>query len=192
MGVDPELVQRLKRLQGQYLRTACSFGSCDRKPTAKGLCDTHWTQQHKGQPLRLIRTYDRHSNESTCPEQGCPWPFSNKNFCAQHEAKREEWPYARRYRLAYVFDMTPEDFEAKAQAQNGKCAVCLRPEKTLDPRSRKLKALSMDHNHRHCKMGCPSCQRDLLCQRCNTGLGLYDDDPSLLLDAVEYLMRHSM
>ena len=44
--------------------------------------------------------------------------------------------------------------------------------------------LVIDHNHKTNEF------RDLLCVACNIGLGLFNDDPKLLLKAVFYLKRH--
>jgi len=46
------------------------------------------------------------------------------------------------------------------------------------------KALAFDHCHKTNR------QRGRLCSRCNTGLGLFHDDPKLLLNAMEYLRRY--
>lgn len=55
------------------------------------------------------------------------------------------------------------------------CAICKSSEK-----------LVIDHCHVQEKI------RDVLCDSCNKGLGLFKDDPALLLLAVEYLKRHSV
>ena len=51
-------------------------------------------------------------------------------------------------------------------------------------------ALVRDHDHRCCpgrSGGCPLCYRGWLCQRCNSGLGMFLDDPRLLRRAIRYL-----
>lgn len=57
------------------------------------------------------------------------------------------------------------------ERQGGKCAICL---KLL------LKPV-LDHCHVTMEV------RGLLCNSCNVGLGQFQDDPKLLLDAVRYL-----
>ena len=59
--------------------------------------------------------------------------------------------------------------------QDGKCAICKQPCMTG-------KALAVDHNHETGKV------RKLLCSKHNQGLGLYGDDPILLLEAANYLI----
>jgi len=57
--------------------------------------------------------------------------------------------------------------------QGDRCAIC------RDPSPEHL-----DHDHGTGRV------RELLCQRCNFGLGLYRDDPALLRAAAEYVERH--
>jgi hypothetical protein len=71
-----------------------------------------------------------------------------------------------------VYGLTPEDYDAMSARQNGVCAIC---------RKKPDKRLCVDHSHRNNKV------RDLLCGRCNSGLGYFDDDPALLRAAAEYL-----
>ncbi len=61
------------------------------------------------------------------------------------------------------------------------CAICKRKPSN--------KPLSIDHNHACCPGGktCGKCIRGLLCRRCNTVLGLVNDDASILLSALKYL-----
>lgn len=54
------------------------------------------------------------------------------------------------------------------------CAICGSPDQ-----------LVVDHDHATKKI------RDVLCRRCNTGLGNFKEDPDLLALACEYLRSHS-
>jgi hypothetical protein len=59
-------------------------------------------------------------------------------------------------------------------AQQGCCAICGdAPEK-----------LVIDHCHRKGSV------RKLLCGGCNTGLGMFQDDPERLSKAIQYLTEH--
>lgn len=51
--------------------------------------------------------------------------------------------------------------------------------------------LSIDHDHRCCPGGkyCHKCVRGLLCQYCNTGLGMFKDNPEFLQSAINWLKR---
>lgn len=75
------------------------------------------------------------------------------------------------------------DYESMHSAQGGRCAICNKPER----RRSKLgntRRLAIDHCHKTGRV------RSLLCANCNTGLGLFLDDPDLLTKAAEYLKSH--
>ena len=80
----------------------------------------------------------------------------------------------RRYRLKTQYNLTLEDYEAMHEAQGGGCAICGEAEDTG-------RLLAVDHDHE------TGLVRGLLCTRCNTGLGLFRDNPDLLDAAREYL-----
>ena len=82
-------------------------------------------------------------------------------------------PAAARSMRSHLFKYLPESsYNAMWLAQDGKCAIC---------RQVCIKALAVDHCHKTGKI------RGLLCMRCNTALGMFKDDPALLLKAIEYL-----
>ena len=76
--------------------------------------------------------------------------------------------------------MSEEDYNDTLELQEGVCALCLKPETSKrDDGSEQL--LAVDHDHATGRI------RGLLCQRCNTGLGLFRDDPEALERAAEYV-----
>ena len=70
------------------------------------------------------------------------------------------------------------EYERKFREQAGLCAICCKPEPINGRR------LADDHDHETGK------RRGLLCSLCNCGIGLLQDDPSILLKAVVYLNLH--
>jgi hypothetical protein len=79
--------------------------------------------------------------------------------------------------------ITQEQLDAKMAEQNNCCAVCLKPfEKTPH----------IDHNHKCCSVRrtCGKCNRGLLCDDCNLGLGRFKDDIEVLTRAIQYLNKH--
>jgi hypothetical protein len=60
--------------------------------------------------------------------------------------------------------------------QGGKCAIC--------GNGNGASQLALDHDHKTGKA------RQLLCHRCNTALGLMQDDPKRLRAAADYLDKY--
>lgn len=69
-----------------------------------------------------------------------------------------------------------EALRAAWTRQNGKCGIC---RLALDPNL--PREVHVDHCHD------TELFRGFLCQRCNTGLGFFDDDPLRIDRAIEYL-----
>ena len=73
------------------------------------------------------------------------------------------------------YGITIEKYEILLAEQNGCCAICLAVTGSDGKR------LAVDHNHETGEV------RGLLCDNCNTGLGMFKDNPSLLAKAINYL-----
>lgn len=84
---------------------------------------------------------------------------------------------ARRSNLGRKFKFSLEQFERLLIAQEGVCAICLKPCITGE-------MLSVDHCHLTGKV------RGLLCRKCNSAIGLLSDSPEMLRKALLYLERH--
>jgi len=90
----------------------------------------------------------------------------------------------------YRYGISEEDYKLMYDNQNGKCAICGKPETCLNIDGT-VKNLSIDHDHRCCpgeKVSCGNCIRGLLCAGCNRGLGYFKDDENILFDAIAYLI----
>lgn len=85
--------------------------------------------------------------------------------------------------LKQAFGISLAEYERMFRVQNGVCAICRRPEMALST-VRKLKSLSVDHDHETGQI------RALLCQKCNSTLGYMDDDPARLRAAADYIERY--
>lgn len=70
------------------------------------------------------------------------------------------------------YGLTKEVFDSMCEAQDNSCAIC----KTMPDRG-----LVIDHDH------ATGLVRGLLCDWCNTALGLLKDDIALLQSAIGYL-----
>jgi hypothetical protein len=79
----------------------------------------------------------------------------------------------RKSALKRNYGLSLEGYGAMLSRQNGVCAICLKEDAN--------KALSVDHDHERRLL------RDLLCDRCNKGLGHFHDDSALMRRGADYL-----
>lgn len=86
-------------------------------------------------------------------------------------------PARRESSLRSKYGLSLKDYQAMCDAQNGLCAICLRP-----PRGKTNgKWLYVDHDAKTGKV------RGLLCAGCNTGIGQLLHDRTIFLRAIDYL-----
>jgi hypothetical protein len=105
---------------------------------------------------------------------------------AQAKAWKEANPERKRFadwagHLRRAYGITPEQYDAMMVEQDGKCAICARPE-AESVRGR----LAVDHMH------CSGKVRSLLCHQCNSGIGMLQDDPSVIYAAAKYVLKHKV
>jgi len=79
----------------------------------------------------------------------------------------------RRSHLKLVYAMDEQTYTRLFAKQEGKCAICKAEGELL-----------IDHDHSDGHV------RELLCRKCNTGLGFFYDDEMLLLAAAWYVYNH--
>ncbi len=106
--------------------------------------------------------------------------FGKRSYCKPcHNDWQKEY-YAKDKRRARVavarstYGLTEEQLIALEDSHQGLCGICNRP----CPANNNL---SIDHCHETGKV------RGLLCRRCNSGLGMFDDSPEFLRLAALYL-----
>lgn len=86
----------------------------------------------------------------------------------------------RQHNLQRKYGLTIAEYEAMVAAQNGVCAICLKP-----PTKGNGKKLCIDHCHTTGKI------RGLLCCACNSAIGNMEDSIERLESAKEYLRKHT-
>lgn len=96
------------------------------------------------------------------------------------EHKRNHMLAQRRWHLKKNYGITIEDFSAMLDAQGGGCAICGSKQDPAEPKTRMV----VDHCHRTGKV------RGILCDLCNTAIGKFKDDTSLLMSAINYIQKH--
>jgi hypothetical protein len=86
--------------------------------------------------------------------------------------------YNRENRTRFKYNLSKAEHELLLNQQEFKCAIC-----------GSKKKLCIDHDHNCCpaNKSCGKCIRGLLCQKCNQGLGMFQDDIQILKHAQKYL-----
>ena len=137
-------------------------------------------------------------NKSAVKEYGKLWNAANKELKKELKKKwdsenvehRKEYAkkfnvmrpdYHKEKHLAYAYGLSIEEYEKMRLAQNCRCAVCGKHEQDTH-----RKRLFVDHDHSTGKI------RALLCQQCNTALGMVNDDKDVLFALVGYLEEHKI
>lgn len=101
---------------------------------------------------------------------------NRKIKAAVYRAKKETQEMIFENRIKSEYGITAKQYDDILASQKGVCAICGQPEKVTS-----FKRLAIDHCHESNKI------RGLLCYRCNTALGKFEDNTSLLEKAITYL-----
>ena len=124
------------------------------------------------------RFYERHKESEKA---------RSKKWRQENPEKYKAWAEKNKDRRAatsrkYYYGITLDEFNAKMIAQDSKCAIC----------GRLLVRPSLDHGHNCCpgKKSCGKCIRGILCQGCNTIIGLAGDSIEVLNNAIQYLKEY--
>ncbi len=114
--------------------------------------------------------------------------IANKKYCNSPRGKKTRQYYRQtdgykfnrwKYWLRDKYGLTPEQYNQMALDQHGLCIICKQPETASNQYG--LMRLAVDHNHETGKI----C--GLLCQRCNSAIGLLREDAEILKRAIKYL-----
>ncbi len=105
--------------------------------------------------------------------RACVNAYTKKRYQTLPKKTKAE---ARAAWLWFNYRLTQGKFDAMMEAQGGVCAICL-----IAPQHGKF--LCVDHHHSSGKV------RGLLCERCNTGLGMFRDSTLAFRRASQYLDR---
>jgi len=102
-----------------------------------------------------------------------------KELWAKH---REKWMEHRRQKRKERYGLTVEQYGKMFHEQNGLCKIC---ECVMDIENKdsRVKIARVDHSHKTGKT------RGLLCNACNSGLGMFKDTPKFCVAAARYLLE---
>jgi hypothetical protein len=129
-----------------------------------------------GNPLNL-RVSNLYTSNGLDHEFDKSDPAQRKEYHRRHREK-----YAMAHRESHLkrnFDIGTHEFNEMVAMQGNRCAICKQPETQM--RDGKIKALAVDHDHE------TGWLRGLLCSACNTAIGKFNDDPRLMVSAINYI-----
>lgn len=105
----------------------------------------------------------------------------------------ERYRKTEKYRKTYVsnhlrrtYGISYDDYFAIYSAQGEACAICGRSElrREQSGKRKQILPLFVDHDHTTGKV------RGLLCSKCNSGLGMFEDNIDSLITAISYLKEY--
>ena len=103
------------------------------------------------------------------------WRLANPDSVAEYRAKNRRKSYLQESFRKY--GVTAEQFHQMLANQNDSCATCKTPFNWIN----REKKPHIDHCHTTLKV------RGLLCKKCNSALGMVNDNRDILINLAEYL-----
>ena len=144
---------------------------------------------------------DRYSNGFTPWCKDCSREYTNKwkltpagkESRKKSQARQQQRPEIRERKRLYkqgrqgkraqlrswlknLYNLSLEDYERLVEKQRGLCAICYRQNKNGN-------RLFVDHDHQTGRI------RGLLCLKCNTAIGLLDDNVEFIANTLTYLQE---
>lgn len=138
----------------------------------------------------------------TCQIKNCLGKVVAKDLCDKcyhYKSYQENKPYKRAVKKAWddknrdkvrqqkranyykhAFGITLEDYDNLLKAQNNKCKICY----SSDPKSKRKTGFQVDHSY------VTGGVRGLLCVPCNLAIGHFQDNPSVIREAANYVEKH--
>ena len=128
-----------------------------------------WDAKHPGKQLAYSRKYHAaHRERLSTGRQAAYWVSDQARENARERHMKR-------------IGITTDDFNALHAAQGGTCAICRNPETAGDRRTGIIRRLTVDHDHT------TGFVRGLLCRKCNTAIGIFQDNITLIEAAIDYL-----
>jgi len=141
----------------------------------KPLSDYYWSAPNK-YGKRYPQSYCKPCFNKQVKERKKDGRYKEKSKQYRKENKEKIRLQNYRNKIERVYGITFEQYQQMVESQGNKCYICgVRAEET--PKG----VLSIDHCHQ------TDAVRGLLCDRCNTALGNFDDSIENLSKAIEYL-----
>lgn len=137
-------------------------------------CGSEYSKQWRYLNLEKCRAAGRRykaANKEKTDAYNTAWANANPEKIAA---------YQRRSELKTTYGLSVEDYQRLVAEQGGRCAIC----GVLPDGAGRMGKLHVDHDH------ATGVVRQLLCVRCNLSIGQFEDDPTLLRAAANYIEFH--
>jgi hypothetical protein len=166
----------------------CTLEDCEKPLYSNGLCSMHDARRRRHGDVNKVDPRRGGPRKEPRPvKHGTQWALQGLgcrcDICLAGAAERSRVYAARNRskvaerRLQKEYGLSRADFDAMSAAQGGVCLICGdAPED---------KPLFVDHCHTTGRV------RGLLCSRCNTGIGMFLDDPDRLVAAAAYVLQQT-
>lgn len=142
-----------------------------------------WLYVYGALPGRSLRFLDGNQNNLSISNLALPeFDARTPDGRRRYEKVYRHFEVVRSRDLRRDHGMTSELYDKLLALQGGVCAACRQPETAM--RNGRLKALAVDHIHDETQA-----VRGLLCERCNTTAGKYNDDPKPLRMLADYFEK---
>lgn len=155
-----------------------------RNPEKVAAANRKYREAHLDELAEYHRRMHAENAEERRAVQAVYREANREKIRAQQRAYAAAHPEKRRAARLRRWNLTIEQYDAMLEAQGGGCAICGSEDSGQEGRR-----FHIDHDHACCpkNKSCGECIRGLLCHHCNTALGGFRDDPSLLAKAIDYL-----
>ena len=142
-------------------------------------CDKKWHH------ARYLRDKDKikRQNEKYKSENKEKLDVASKVWRLNNKDKVKK--YQRISNLRKNFGIEIVDYERMLEDQGGVCYICKKPETYISKASGVVANLAVDHCHKTGSI------RRLLCKACNQGLGMFNDNYEIIMNAAAYLKEHN-
>jgi hypothetical protein len=159
-------------------------------------CKTEYNQKYRAEHLEQLKEYDRtrgwerpKAKRTACRKGHEYAVFGQNKFgkCRECDRLKQQiqWHRHTYFReIEKLFGVTADQYHAMFAAQDGKCAICRKPQSENFNAKGKPQRLAVDHNHATNEV------RELLCYHCNLAIGHLDDSIARLFAAISYLQKH--
>lgn len=153
-----------------------------RAETLRRYREKNRAEMNEKERLRKLSNRDRRKHwASSSPEK-------RKEYYVRYRSKERTATVAFEQRLRMKFGIGVDDYHAILERQKFGCAICGSPHggvhrRSPNPLIAPIQRLAVDHDHLTGRI------RGLLCRKCNTGIGLFDENHDLLAKASEYLKK---